>query len=135
MQTRRSNMLWFAAHAVHVFELVSGRQTTFKVLEDVLMIRARNAKSALAAALRQVKRETVVDETLTLGNRPARQRFLGIRKVVECAADLSDRTSHGGEVREMKSGVEATYQFYRIKGRDELKRLMQGKDVEVILEE
>ncbi len=127
--------LWFAAHAVYSFELLRGRQTTFTLVENVLLIRARSSKAALVAAIALGKRQQLEDPSLTLDGKPARQKFLGIRKLVTCAADVSDDSSRDGRVREVHSGTEATYLTYRVTGRAALKKLMAGKEAELILEE
>ena len=127
--------LWCAAHAVYVFELLSGRQRTFTVVENILLIRAGSSKAALAAATRMARREQSNDPTLTVDGKAARQRFFGIRKVVSCAADPFDRTSTDGLVKTIRSGVEATYLNYRVEGRRALKQLMSGLEVKAVLEE
>lgn len=127
--------VWFAAHAVYVFECIASPQTEFTVQENVLLVRARSSKAALAAATRLAKRDELVDASLTLDGEPARQRFLGIRKVVECASRASDRASKDGRVRDIRSGSEATYLSYRVANRADLRRLMQGKEAGVTIEE
>jgi hypothetical protein len=128
-------MIWFAAHAVYVFEPVSGRQKSFKVLENVLMVRARSSKSALASALVVARREASDDPSLVIDGKPARQRFLGIRKVVACAADPFDDSSTDGQVRTIRQGTEATYFSYRVASRAALNRLVVGKDAKITLED
>lgn len=127
--------VWFAAHAVYCFEQLRGRQRTFTVMENVLMVRGRSAKEALAAATPVARREELNDPTLTIDDRPGRLRFLGIRKVVSCAAQAGDASSRDGRVRVMRAGVEATFLTYRVAGRAALKRLLQGKELDVTLEE
>lgn len=127
--------IWFAAHAVYVFELIRGRQSTFTIVENILMVRGRSAKEALAAARTVARREESHDPSLTIDGKPARQRLLGIRKVVACAADPFDATSTDGQVSVMRSGTEATYLTYRVVGRAALKRLLDGKEADVTLEE
>jgi len=128
-------VLWYAAHAVYVFELLRGRQSTFTVVENVLLVRARSRKAGLAAAIRVGRREDSVDPTLTIDGRPARQKFLGIRKIVSCAADPFDNSSADGLVGTIRSGTEATYLTYRVSSRADLARIMRGKEAEVVFEE
>jgi len=127
--------LWFAAHAVYVFELIRGRQSTFTIVENVLLVRGRSAKAALAEATTVARREDSDDPSLTVDSKPARQRFLGIRKIVSCAADPFDASSADGQVQTIRSGMEATYLTYRVVGRAALRRLLAGKEAAVTLEE
>lgn len=128
-------MLWYAAHAVYVFELVGARQRTFTVIENILLIRGSSSKTALASAVRVARREESNDPTLEIDGKAARQKFLGIRKIVSCAADPFDLNSKDGLVKTIRSGAEATYLTYRVANRQALKRLMQGAETEVFLEE
>lgn len=126
---------WFAAHAVYVYEAIRGRQTPITIVENVLLIRAQSAKAALSAALRLARRELKDDPSLTLDGKPARKRFLGVRKIVSCAADAFDKTSNDGLVREIRSGTEGTYLKYRVSGRAALRSLMAGREVDTSFEE
>jgi hypothetical protein len=128
-------MLWFAAHAVYVFEVLAGRQASFPVQEVVLLVRARSSRAALAAATRLARQEELVDDSLTLDGRPARQRLLGVRKVVECAAHATDQSSADGRLRKLRSGAEATYCTYRVSSRGDLKKLMQRREISVTIED
>lgn len=127
-------MRWFSAHALYFYEFLDKRQSIFTAMENVLLVRARSHKAALSKALRIARRETRGDSNLTVDGRPARTRFLGIRRVVECAADpFGD--SPDGLVREIEHGTEATYLTFRVASRAALRRLAAGKEVELVLEE
>lgn len=127
--------LWFAAHALYVFEVVQGRQEAFTVLENILLIRAPSAKLALATAKKVARREEADDPSLTVDGLPARQRFLGIRKLVACAADPLDETSADGQVRVIRSGSEASYLTYRVASKATLQALMRGREAIVTIED
>jgi hypothetical protein len=101
--------------------------------ENVVLVRAATSRAALVAALRLARRDVVPDPTLAVDGKPARQRFLGIRTVIECGASAWSG-SRDGRVERIGPGVEATYLSYRVTGRRALKKLLRGADVEVTLE-
>lgn len=127
--------LWYAAHAVFVFELIRGRQNTFTIMENVLLVRASSRADALKLATVIAKRNEGHDPSLTVDGKRARQKFHGIRKLVACAADPFDSSSRDGQVRAVRSGTEATYLTYRVVGRTALRRLLSGKESKVVIEE
>lgn len=126
---------WYSAHAIFVFEVVTGRQNTFTVIENILLVRANSPAAALKRALAVARRSQPNNPSLTVDGRPARQSFQGIRKIVECAADANDSISKDGLVSILRVGTEATYLKYRVVGRSSLKRLLSGKETSVVVEE
>ncbi len=126
---------WYAAHAVYVFEVIDKKQQFFTVMENILLIRSRSPGAAQKAAFKIARKEDSGDTTLTVDNQPARQRFVGIRKVVACAADAFDESSEDGSVVSIQSGTEATYLTYRLESKRALTTWMNGSEIDVTFEE
>jgi hypothetical protein len=91
-------MNWYAAHIIMFFKYRQGRQRSFPVWENIVLVRARSADEAFAKA-EQLGRddEACEDESLTWAGHPAKIVFAGVRKLVECV-DPDQRPGNGTEV-------------------------------------
>jgi hypothetical protein len=91
-------MSWYAAHLIQYFKYREGRQRSFVVWENVVLVRARNAEEACAKA-EQIGREeeAIDDDSVRVGGHPAKLVFAGVRKVVLCV-DPDRRPGDGTEV-------------------------------------
>ena len=117
-------MAWYAAHAIMYVRFKSGKQATYPVWENVLLVDARTP----AAASRKAERRARQDEgdsggTFQWGRRPAEWVFAGLRKVVA----VSHQSSRPG----LRDGDEITYTEYDGVNAASLKRLAAGKTVRV----
>ncbi|HEX5748422.1 MAG TPA: DUF4288 domain-containing protein [Archangium sp.] len=119
-------MSWYAAHVVLYFEYREGPQDEFPVMENVYLIHAATDEAAFARAENRGRSDCAEDdESLTVNGRPARLVFGGVRKLISCATDAET----------LEDGVEATYSFLVVSGRQQLDALIKGEPVPVLYEE
>jgi hypothetical protein len=91
-------MNWYAAHMIQYFKYRQGRQRSFLVWENIVLIRASNSDEAYAKAEKMGREEEAIDDpSLRIGGHPAKMVFAGVRKVVECL-DCDRRPGDGTEV-------------------------------------
>ncbi len=90
-------MKWYAAHIIVYFKLRNRKQRTFRVWENIHLVRARDSDEAYAKAEELGRQEAVADESLTWGGHPAKTVFAGVRKVTLCV-DPEIRPTDGTEV-------------------------------------
>jgi len=119
--------MWYCAHALHYFEYEDGKQDDYLVQENIYLIQAASPDEAMAKGELQGKTvETHLDGSgLRLNDRPARLRFVTIRKVVECQ-DLDEQTEILTE-----GGIELSYSEYIISSKDEFEKMIHGKTATV----
>lgn len=91
-------MKWYAAHLDYYFKLRTGKQRSFRVWENIVLIRASDADEAYDKAEERGRQEVADDDpSLTWDGRPARMVFAGVRKVTSCT-DEDKRPGDGTEV-------------------------------------
>jgi len=120
-------MRWFGAHAIFVTRYRRGSQTAFPVTENVYLIEAHSPRDAQRKALKIALADNVDDKSLTLNDRPARQEFLGFRKVVE----ISNPFPRPQSTEKPRHGTEITYSFFEVTSRAQLTKLAKGLPVQV----
>ena len=129
---RSRKSIWFAVSAVQALE--RREVPRYFVYENVYLVRATTAKNARrrgeAFARAEVEGEAGI---VNWDGRPGKLSFVGIRKVVECAADPS--RSGPSDVTRVYDGVEATYSCFLLRTKRELSRFISGKPVAVVYEE
>jgi hypothetical protein len=81
-------MTWFAAHVVLYIAFKGGRQDSYPVWENVILVEADTEDAGFAKA-EVYGREAEGDDrgTLRWGERPASWVFAGVRKLVRCDSD------------------------------------------------
>lgn len=104
---------WYSAHVVMYFRFVEGKQTSFPVYENVLLLSAASEKIAWLKASRLGR--AAEDPTSRYGNRKAVLTFAGVRKVIRC--EFADR---------LYDGAEATYSQFRFRTKGEFVRFVRG---------
>ena len=128
-------MQWYAASVIEYFEIIDEpNQDAFEVYENVYLVQAVDGDDAWAKAEEIGRAHAIPDESLRVGDRPARQVFGGVRKVIEMAPNIRTHTNRR-EVSVLEHGVEATYNLFVVEGRDRLKALIVGESVELSYEE
>lgn len=120
---------WFCVHTLIYTELKKGRQQTYLVLEDLHLILALNAEEAERQAEARARFSAECNDTYTLGDRPARDVYLGIRKTVACTADAPGGRWTGRTAP--AEDIEASYSFITVRGKKRLERLARGEPVEI----
>jgi len=113
-------MAWFAAHVIMYVAFKDGRQDTYPVWENVILIEADTLDAARAKA-ETVGREGAGDDegSFRWAERPASWVFGGIRKVIKCDSD-PQRPGDGAEV---------TYSEIVVDTLDEVRDLASGRRV------
>jgi Domain of unknown function (DUF4288) len=124
-------MTWYAASAIVVTKLGSGEQDEYPVYENVYLIEASSPDEALQKADAIGRANDIDDPSLTLNGLPARDCFVGIRKLITVVNPCSgepdkERPYHGTEV---------TYARYTLRSEDDIKKLTQGEPVSLTYEE
>jgi hypothetical protein len=117
-------MNWYAAHIIVYFKYREGRQRSFLVWENIVLVRARDSEEAYAKAERMGREEEAVDDTsLRIGGHPAKLIFAGVRKVVLCV-DPDQRPGNGTEV---------SYTEMVMQSEGAIRKLVAGKPVPVMI--
>ncbi len=115
-------MAWFAAHAVMYVHFKDGRQDSYPVWENVLLIEAADADQALTRAIRRAKQdEGDAEGSFTWDERPAMWMYAGIRKLITISAPKDHNTP--------VSGAELTYMQFEVPDATALKDLVAGEPV------
>jgi Domain of unknown function (DUF4288) len=121
--------MWYAAHVIMNVEFKDpADQTSYPLWENIVLVEADSDRAAWEQAER-LGREDETDGTdnFRWNGRPARWKFAGVRKVIECRSDeQDDRPVHGAEV---------SYSQMSVPDKESLAKLVQGKAVEVLYEE
>ena len=103
-------MNWYAAHMIQYFKYRQGRQRSFLVWENIVLIRARTLEEAFAKAEKRGWDDPCMDpdESFRWGGKPAEWVFGGVRKLTACV-DAEERPTDGTEVTylEMEVGSKA----------------------------
>jgi hypothetical protein len=119
-------MNWYAAHLIQYFKYREGRQRSFRVWENIVLVRAGSGDEAFAKAERIGREEEAVDDrSLRIGDRPAKLVFAGVRKIVLCV-DPGRRPGDGTEV---------SYTEMTLPSEEAVCQLARGKSVGVRLED
>ncbi len=117
-------MPWYAAHAIMYVRFKAGRQSTYPVWENVLLIDARDPVAARRKAERRAKQdEGDSGGTFRWENRAAEWVFAGLRKVVA--------VSHQSPQPVPADGDEITYSEYEVANATTLRKLVSGKSARV----
>src|SRR5438445_575620 len=121
--------MWYAAHVIMNVEFNDpADQTSYPFWENIVLVEADSEDDAWDQAER-LGRDEETDGAVGLrwNGRPARWKFAGVRKVIECRSDEPDeRPTHGAEV---------SYSQMSVPDKESLAKLVQGKAVEVRYEE
>lgn len=125
-------MGWYAASVVMYFELKNEPQDEYPIWENVYLIEAPNGAEARRKAEYFGKLEEGNDDSLTWNDRPARQVYGGIRKILTCAPAIGGTTADNDKIED---GVEATFNAFTVCSREKLEAFIRGEPVEVIYEE
>jgi hypothetical protein len=117
-------MPWYAADAIMYIRFKSGKQETYPIWENVLLINARTPASAWRKAEARAKQdEGDSGGTFRWGRRPAEWVFAGLRKLVA--------VSHPSPEVGPRDGDEITYSEFKAANAAYLKKLVAGKVVSI----
>ena len=90
-------MQWYAAHIVILLEPLEKIEQPITAWEDIVLFSASSRQDAHQRATEYGKAKEAIDDGLMVYGRPARYRFLGVRKVVDCV-DNDRQPEDGTEV-------------------------------------
>ncbi len=118
--------MWYCAHAILYWNYVGECKPDDDVLiwEHLYLIEADDAADAHVKAQRRAIEDESTDDSFTLNDRPARLKFAGVRKVVECQ---NTYVTHDDPI----DGTELSYNTLTVKNLDDLKLLFAGEPVQV----
>ncbi len=126
-------MAWYAASVVMYFELKDEPQQDYYVWENVYLIDAPDTAQARTKAEALGRMEEGDDDgSLTWNDKPARQVYGGIRKLVSCAPSLTGSSPDNSRIED---GMEATWSAFMVGNRQDLETLIRGEPVQVLYEE
>jgi len=114
-------MGWYAAHVLLCTELIEGELGYCPVWENIYLIHAESSEVAWERAEALGTAEAEAGEGMTFDDKPARWRFVGVRRLAECLETPGD-------------GAEVAYLQYTVRDRAGLDDLMKGKPQCLVLE-
>ncbi len=121
--------MWYAAHIIMNVEFADpADQTSYPFWENIVLVEAESEDEAWEKAER-IGRDDETDGTdgFRWNKKPARWRYAGVRKLIECRSDdPTDRPVDGAEV---------SYSQMSVPDKESLSKLVQGKPVEVVYEQ
>ena len=119
-------MRWFAASIVLYVKYKDNKQNNYPIWENIYLISAMTPNEAYRKAISLGKNQQGDSNgTLKWCKRPACWKYAGVRKIIECTERNNKPTD----------GTEISYAQMLIKNRNDLKKLIKCKPVEVIYEE
>lgn len=121
--------MWYTAHIIMNVEYMNpAEQTEYPFWENIVLVEADTEDEAWEQAEAIGRRgETDGMDGFRWGKKPARWKFAGVRKLIECRSDDPD----DGPV----SGAEVSYSKMCVPDKESLSKLVAGKSVEVRYEE
>lgn len=115
---------WYAAHIVMVVHFTKAKQTTYPAWENIVLIAADSAEEAYRKADAYGAAEEGDDGgTFHWGNRLARWKYAGVRKLTECRF-LEDEPCDLGE---------ATYIDLEFPSEEAVRNYIAGNDQQVTI--
>lgn len=123
-------MTWFGVSIIISTRLKHGKQKKIPIYENVVLVEAKTSKEAAKNAAKLAKSQIVVDNSLTLDNKPAYLCFEGIRKVV----NVSNPEPLSLDKQRPINGTEITYSEFIINYSD-IEKLIEGKEVKILYRE
>ena len=127
----RRSLVWYAVSVLIALE--RKKKPRYLVFENVYLFRAHSPGEARKKAALLGQDDANAQTDMRWDGTPVRVVFVGVRKVVSCAANPSG--PRDPRVYRMHDGVEATYSRFVLSGKTELRRLVDGKPVSVVYEE
>jgi hypothetical protein len=116
-------MKWYVAHAIMLVRYKDGNQNNFPLWENMILLSGDESEDLFAKAAGIAQRDEGDSQgSYTCDDRPAEMVFAGIRKIIRCRTDA------------LEDGTELTYSQLEVKNKEDLQKLIDGKEVAVIYE-
>lgn len=119
-------MKWYCAHLIYYNKFKDGIQDKYLIQEDIHLIRAKSDQEAFAKAEKMGKETEDCIGEITIKGRQTVLAFAGVRKVTLRVYPEEERP---------EDGTELTYLEYEIENEKRLKKLLNGKNVKLLLKE
>jgi len=118
----------YAAHIIMAVKYETVRQEDYPIYENIVLIDADSDEQAIEKAESLGRQEEEESEAFRWDDKPARWRFAGVRKLIECRTpgSLDDGIGHGTEI---------TYSQMVLRSEEDLQQFVAGKSVTVCYEE
>jgi hypothetical protein len=117
-------MTWYAAHLIMYFKRTHRPQKRFLVWENIVLIHTSTPDEAYEKAERRGREEEAAShDGTTIGGRPSRMIFAGVRKITTCEDDNTRPAD----------GTELTYNEFDVRSEAAIKKLVNGDNVAVEL--
>lgn len=119
-------MTWYAAHIIIGMKRRDGKGP-ISVHENVFLIEAETFERASRIASREGAQQADLDDGLTIDGKPADYIFAGVRKIITISnPDPLDQTED-----RPTTGTEITFSEFEVAGEAALRRLAEGKTVDI----
>lgn len=121
-------MTWYAASIIICIKLKTGKQESFPVYENVILVEGKTPEEAKQKAIMIGHEEESLDDGLRLDDKPATRYFVGIRKLINISNPVTvDDLDETPPI----SGTEITYSLFNLKTLEEVENLAKGAEVNV----
>ena len=123
-------MVWYVAHAILSLEHLEEPRDRFLIWENLLIIDALDPEQAWEAAETRAAQDATPEDAYflpdgqpatILDGRPARWRYMGVRKVVAVAHDTEEGVLHSGD--------EVSYNEFEATSIEQVESLARGDEV------
>jgi hypothetical protein len=122
-------MPWYAASIVENTIMHGEFDNLYRLCESVILIYAKDDNEAWDKAEKAGEESAAIPEGLWWrGKEATRGEFVGVRKLTL----LSNPKDVGKKEDEPGDGAELTYSYFEVVGEDELKKFVNGDEVEVL---
>ncbi|QRN97401.1 DUF4288 domain-containing protein [Archangium violaceum] len=117
-------MPWFAVHAIMRVSFKDGFAGYVPVWENIYLVAAESPEEAHRKGVaKALAAEGDSSGTFFWDDHPASWVFAGVRKIIKCDDDP------------IEEGVEVTYSQFRLRGEDDLEKLVAGEPVKIVYED
>ena len=117
---------WYVASAIYVTRTRREPKRGLFVEERFLLVCSESSDQALKKATELAKGQQLRDESLEYDGEPAKEEFVGIRKLISVAPN--PLSSSPGTLHD---GCELTYSFYTLRTEDDIQKLVDGSSVHI----
>ena len=129
IETKTEQIKWYAASAIIVTRLKDAPDECPLIEERVYLIRAPDDDNACEKANAFAKQEEEAEFQFEYDGRPAREQFMGIRKLITIRSHVNDTRLHADEPRD---GSELTFSYFQLQDKNDLQALVDGDPVRIL---
>jgi hypothetical protein len=120
-------MTWYAASILIAIRPQEGPPLPILVYENVVLIEADSVDGAMGTARQIAHTEVMLDDKVTVEDKPAQRLFAGIRKLIV----IQNPASPTADEATPTTGTEVTYSLFEVATEEDLDRLVRGDEVTV----